>query len=107
MNISSRFLLLTLIVAPAFAGNATNYTYLALGDSISFGYDPTVTAPTPAKYTGYPELVAAALNLSQPGKEVNAACPGETSGSFLTMGALDNGCRPFSPACRTAPSAAD
>lgn len=95
MNISSRFLLLTLIVAPAFAGNATNYTYLALGDSISFGYDPTVTAPTPAKYTGYPEVVAAALNLSQPGKEVNAACPGETSGSFLTMGALDNGCQGF------------
>jgi lysophospholipase L1-like esterase len=94
MNISSRFLLLTLIVAPAFAGNATNYTYLALGDSIAFGYDPTVTAPTPAKYTGYPEVVAAALNLSQPGKEVNAACPGQTSGSFL-MGGNDNGCQGF------------
>jgi lysophospholipase L1-like esterase len=94
MNTSSRLLLLTLMVAPAFAGNATNYTYLALGDSITFGYDPTVTAPTPAKYTGYPEVVAAALNLSQPGKEVNAACPGQTSGSFL-IGGPDNGCQGF------------
>lgn len=77
-----------LFAVPLF-GNAPNYTYLALGDSISFGYNPTVP-PTPAtNFTGYPEIVAVDLNL--PLGEVNASCPGQTSGSFLT-GAPDNGC---------------
>src|SRR5260370_33649962 len=87
---------LALLGTGAFAGNETNYTYLALGDSIAFGYDPTVTAPTPAKYTGYPEIVAQIENLLQSKKEVNAACPGETSGSFM-VGPPDNGCHGIGP----------
>ncbi len=76
-----------LFAVPLFAGSGPNYTYLALGDSISFGYDPNVTTLFPANYTGYPEIVAADLNVS----EVNASCPGQTSASFLT-GEPDNGC---------------
>lgn len=87
-------LLLTLTLAPAFAGNSTNYTYLALGDSVSFGYVPNVTAPAPSSYTGYPEIVAGALRILQAGMEVNASCPGQTSGSFL-IGGADNGCQGF------------
>jgi lysophospholipase L1-like esterase len=90
--------MLVLFVAPVFAGNETNYTYLALGDSIAFGFDPTVQVPAPDKYTGYPEVVADVLHLLKSKKEVNAACPGETSGSFLVFGAPDNGCKAFKSA---------
>jgi lysophospholipase L1-like esterase len=92
-----RALMLTLIAAPIFAGNEKNYTYLALGDSVSFGFDPNVMPPVPAKYTGYPEVVAGVLHLLQPGKEVNASCPGETSGTFL-YGGVGNGCQAFKDA---------
>jgi lysophospholipase L1-like esterase len=94
-TIFGQALALAVLVAPVFAGTGTNYQYLALGDSIAFGYDPTVAVPSPAKYTGYPEVVASIENLLNTNKEVNAACPGETSGSFLFVGALDNGCQAF------------
>jgi lysophospholipase L1-like esterase len=95
--------LLALLVAPLSAGNPDNFTYLALGDSIAFGFDPTLLPPiskstqlpTPDKFTGYPEKVAEFNHLLQSGKEVNASCPGETSASFLIAGAPDNGCLAF------------
>src|ERR1700751_924980 len=67
--------------------------YLALGDSIAFGYRESnaVQAPNYAKastFHGYPELVARDLGL----KLTNAACPGETAQSFITAGDLDHGC---------------
>ena len=79
------------------AGNESDYTYLALGDSIAFGLDPTLfqpglPTPTPSQFTGYPEVVAGVEHLLQSKKEVNAACPGETSASFWIPGAPDNGC---------------
>jgi lysophospholipase L1-like esterase len=92
--ITTQALALALLAAPVFAANENNYTYLALGDSVAFGYDPTVTAPAPAKFTGYPEIVAEIEHLLKSKKEVNAACPGETSSSFL-IGGPDNGCAAF------------
>ena len=91
--------ILTLIVVPVFAGNDKNYTYLALGDSIAFGYDPTLVLPnmplpSPNRFIGYPEVVAQVENLLQSKKEVNAACPGQTSFSFFA-GGPDNGCEGF------------
>jgi lysophospholipase L1-like esterase len=64
--------------------------YLALGDSIAFGFNPLVTTPSvPSSYTGYPDVIGTII----PHSVVNAGCPGETSGSFLSPVAPDNGCR--------------
>ncbi|HEY3605740.1 MAG TPA: GDSL-type esterase/lipase family protein [Sporichthyaceae bacterium] len=66
-------------------------TYLALGDSITFGYDPTADHTRAANSVGYPGEVASALSHTL----VNASCPGETSASFLASGADDQGCHAF------------
>ncbi len=64
--------------------------FLALGDSIAFGYDPTVANPAVASnFVGYPDALAKCSGTA----DVNAACPGETSGSFLSASAPDNGCK--------------
>src|ERR1039457_800724 len=84
-------LAVAMLAAPLFGANDKDVTYLALGDSIAFGYDPTVAVPAPNKYVGYPEKVAQ----FEFRKEINAACPGETSGSFLVFGARDNHCQDF------------
>jgi lysophospholipase L1-like esterase len=91
-------LALALLVAPAFAGNDKNYTYLALGDSIPFGMNAlllppfSTQTPSPDQFIGYAETVAAAEHLLQSKKEVNASCPGESSGSFLHAYLPDLGC---------------
>jgi len=88
-----------LSISPAFAQKPKGYTYLALGDSIAFGFDPTKfppfspTLPTPIDFRGYPEIVAQAKGL----QHVNAACPGETSGSFVVYLTPDNGCNSAGP----------
>jgi lysophospholipase L1-like esterase len=71
-------------VAPAGA------TYLALGDSVPFGYignDPDGYEDEGA-FVGYPQLVADDENLDL----VSTTCPGETTASFLDEEALSNGC---------------
>ena len=85
--------------APA-AGPAANGTYLALGDSVAFGYVPPQAVPTPNyrsanSFVGYPEDVGQALRLGV----WNASCPGETTASMLVAGAQSNGCEnsPGSP----------
>jgi lysophospholipase L1-like esterase len=67
--------------------------YLALGDSVSFGYREAANLPKPdypdaASFVGYPEDLATALGLHV----ANAACPGETSSSFVTSNVASNGC---------------
>jgi lysophospholipase L1-like esterase len=81
-------------------GAAGNGTYLALGDSVAFGYVPPNAVPTPnyfdaGSFVGYPEDVAQALHL----RVSNASCPGETTASFFVPGAQSNGCEnsPGSP----------
>ena len=61
--------------------------YLALGDSVAFGFDPLVDMKQGA--TSYPQLVADrhALELT------NASCPGEASGGFISPTGNDNHCR--------------
>ena len=75
-------------------------TYLALGDSVAFGYVPPNAVPTPnyldpSSFVGYPEMLARQLRE----KVANASCPGETSTSMLVDGAPSNGCEnePGSP----------
>jgi lysophospholipase L1-like esterase len=75
------------------AGPAANGTYLALGDSVAFGYVPPDAVPAPNyrsanSFVGYPEDVGQALRLGV----WNASCPGETSDSMLVAGVPSNGC---------------
>jgi lysophospholipase L1-like esterase len=74
-------------------GHAAGGTYLALGDSVAFGYVPPEATPAPdyfnpRSFVGYPEDVARALHL----RVSNASCPGETAASMLVSGAQSNGC---------------
>jgi len=67
--------------------------YLALGDSVTFGYEEPQVVPAPdyadaSSLVAYPELLGSELHL----KVVNAACPGETSSSFIDPTAQSNGC---------------
>jgi hypothetical protein len=68
-------------------------SFLSLGDSIAFGFNPLVPFTPATNFIGYPEFIASKGN-----KVTNASCPGETSGSFLNPDPLaepDNGCRAF------------
>ncbi len=76
-------------VRPVTAGS----DYLALGDSVTFGYREGTNLPTPVysdapSFVGYPQDVATDLGL----KVANASCPGETSSSLITKGVQSNGC---------------
>jgi lysophospholipase L1-like esterase len=67
--------------------------YLALGDSVTFGYEEPGVVPTPnysnpATLLGYPEQLGAELHLIV----ANAACPGETTDSLINANAASNGC---------------
>ena len=92
-------LAVALSISPSFAEKPKGYTYLALGDSIPYGFDPTKFVPPtvaqpfpplpkPVDFIGYPEIVSNVKQL----QHVHASCPGETSGSFLVFKARDNGC---------------
>jgi lysophospholipase L1-like esterase len=74
-------------------GSDANGTYLALGDSVAFGYVPPEAVPPPKyvdahSFAGYPEYLAQQLNE----RVSNASCPGETTASMLVVGAQSNGC---------------
>ena len=67
--------------------------YLALGDSVAFGYRepanlPTPTYPDPTSFVGYPENIGAELAV----KTVNLSCPGETSASLIDNTAPSYAC---------------
>jgi lysophospholipase L1-like esterase len=66
--------------------------YLTIGDSIPFGYNPTlIPANNDNVYLGYPQLVGEMLDKPT----ANASCPGETTQSFWDPTAIDNGCDEF------------
>jgi lysophospholipase L1-like esterase len=70
---------------------AAGRPYLALGDSVSFGFitNAGFEYVNPENFIGFPDYVGQTLKLHTS----NAACPGETSGSFLSSTAPDDGCR--------------
>jgi lysophospholipase L1-like esterase len=78
------------ISAPASSSASTSGTYLALGDSVPFGFRGGATAEfsDAGNFVGYPELVGEELGLDV----INASCPGETTASFLDTAAQSNGC---------------
>jgi lysophospholipase L1-like esterase len=63
--------------------------YIALGDSVAFGYSPFLTDPwVPNRFVGYPELLARQTHL----KTANLACPGQTAQALISLQAPDAGC---------------
>ncbi|HEV7133408.1 MAG TPA: SGNH/GDSL hydrolase family protein [Gaiellaceae bacterium] len=81
------------VLADPVNGSDANGTYLALGDSVAFGYVPPNAVPAPNyvdahSFVGYPEYLAQQLNE----RVSNASCPGETTASMLVAGAQSNGC---------------
>jgi lysophospholipase L1-like esterase len=66
--------------------------YLALGDSLPFGWsDALADAKVPQRFFGYPKYLAGMLGLPL----LDAACPSEASGSFISSSAPDDGCRAY------------
>jgi lysophospholipase L1-like esterase len=88
----SAVVLLGLAAVPA---HASQGEYLALGDSVAFGYNPLLVpsqASNPSVFVGYPDIVAQRLGLSL----TNASCPGETTGGFISTGSgADYRCLPY------------
>jgi lysophospholipase L1-like esterase len=97
--------LVGLLALPAAAGAAVRVAparaqpvvpgarYLALGDSVTFGYQEAQVVPAPnyhdaSSFFGYPEQFGAQLRVNA----ANAACPGETSSSLINRNAISNGC---------------
>jgi hypothetical protein len=82
--------LVGVVAQPASADEDRNRSgqYLALGDSLPFGYSPLVDPTNAANFVGYPELAAPALKLAL----TNASCPGQTSSGFISLTGTDNGC---------------
>jgi lysophospholipase L1-like esterase len=82
--------LLTSAGSTAVASNERSY--LALGDSVVFGYIASdgYAYGNPRNFVGYPDYVGRALGLDT----VNASCPGEATGGFLSVSSPDdNGCQ--------------
>src|SRR5450759_100144 len=77
--------------ATAEAASSRPQEYLALGDSLAFGFSPLVDPASAANFIGYPDTVAAALNEHL----TNAACPGETSSHLISLTGSDYGCGPW------------
>jgi lysophospholipase L1-like esterase len=77
--------------APAIAND--DHAYLALGDSVVFGYITKAGFEygNPHNFVGYPDYVSQALRFTT----TNASCPGEATAGFISVTGADNGCRPF------------
>jgi lysophospholipase L1-like esterase len=84
-------LALWLISAIPATATSEGHGYLALGDSVAFGTNPLLNPADATNFTGYPEIVAQTLNI----EDVNASCPGEATGGFISPTGLDNVCRPY------------
>lgn len=78
-------LAISLALPPIWAENRPNIErtresqYLALGDSLAFGFNPSVQPPDLLKYIGYPKIVAGIVRLQLS----NASCPGATTSTFI------------------------
>lgn len=94
---SPRFLFLLLVLATLTtslsAQGASQPRYLALGDSVTFGFinNAGFEYVNAANFIGFPTYAGLGANMNV----ANAACPGETTASFLSSSGIDNGCREF------------
>lgn len=92
LRTAAAFLLLSCI-AVAQEDRDRKQQYLALGDSFTFAYitQAGYQYVNPENFIGFPDYVGLRTRLQL----TNAACPGETAGSFLSATAPDNGCHSF------------
>jgi hypothetical protein len=74
--------------AKALAASNRPQEYLALGNSVAFGFNPLLDESNADNFIGYPTPAAAALKEAL----TNASCPGETSSHFISLTGSDNGC---------------
>jgi len=92
--VSRLFLLAALCIGGAAAAQDRRDA-LVLGDSVAFSYIASVGYEyfytDPENFIGFPDDLGRRFHLDV----VNASCPGETTGSFLSSTAPDNGCREF------------
>jgi lysophospholipase L1-like esterase len=70
--------------------------YLALGDSVTFGYitQAGFEYRNADNFIGLPSYVGDALGMTP----TNASCPGETTAGFISSAGADNGCRAYKAA---------
>jgi len=95
-RVRTLLLLVILVVVSASAAmpsESSPQPYLALGDSVVFGFitQAGFEYVNPTNFIGFPDYAGRDLRLN----DVDAACPGETTGSFLSATATDHGCRQF------------
>ena len=85
------FIVLCLLGSAAAADHtASAPNYLALGDSVAFGFIDQAGYEWyyPTNFVAYGDYAGLSLGLNL----ANASCPGETTSSFLSIAAPDNGC---------------
>jgi len=81
------------------AANDRGAAYVALGDSITFGFSPLLEDPwVPERFVGYPEIIAKRRDLTV----ANLGCPGQTAQALVSLTAVDNGCFDARAAARRA-----
>ncbi len=94
---ASTLVALATVAAVLVTGGASQadpgHPYLALGDSVSFGYitQAGFEYGNPDNFVGFPDYVGQSLGMTP----TNASCPGETTQGFASATGADNGCRPF------------
>jgi lysophospholipase L1-like esterase len=84
---------LVVLGAVPVSADSEEHSYLALGDSVAFGFHPLPVSDRldAENFIGYPEIVAERLDL----EGVNASCSGEATGGFIDAHGLDNSCRRY------------
>ena len=75
------------------SGDGGGLNHLALGDSVTFGYISQAGFEyfNPTNFVGYADYLGSTFKLNT----VDAACPGETTSSFISPTGQDNGCRAY------------
>lgn len=81
-------LVASLAAPSAVTASSRPIEYLALGDSLAFGFNPLVDPSNPDNFVGYPEIATISFRDTL----TNASCPGETSSHFISITGTDNGC---------------
>ena len=92
--LTALIVMLVVFVGGASGSVSAQSYYLALGDSLAYGFQPgkPQTAPASAFDTGYVDVFAARLRkLSPKLRVVNYGCPGESTRTFVASGCEGRG----------------